>query len=151
MTLCTLESKADEPGVHEAAAALGVALVFLPLDALKAGYERWRVANRLVQAAPFQNGHSYGNIIGRNAEAFAAHPEYYALLENGERDSQRAVAARKLCYSNPGLIELVANDRLRLLEESRRQLSSTSMMAERTSSRSTPRRFEISAASSSAC
>jgi cobalt-precorrin 5A hydrolase len=36
VTLCTLESKADEPGVHEAAAALGVALVFLPLDALKA-------------------------------------------------------------------------------------------------------------------
>ncbi len=36
VTLCTLESKADEPGLHEAAATLGVDLLFLPLDALKA-------------------------------------------------------------------------------------------------------------------
>ncbi len=36
VTLCTLESKADEAGLHEAAATLGVDLVFLPLDALKA-------------------------------------------------------------------------------------------------------------------
>lgn len=36
LTLCTLESKADEPGVHEAARELGVDIVFLPLDALKA-------------------------------------------------------------------------------------------------------------------
>ncbi|MBL1258111.1 cobalamin biosynthesis protein [Methylocystis sp. Sn-Cys] len=36
ITLCTLESKADERGLHEAAKTLGVALVFLPLDALKA-------------------------------------------------------------------------------------------------------------------
>ncbi|WP_424363060.1 cobalamin biosynthesis protein [Methylocystis parvus] len=36
VTLCTLESKSDEPGVHEAAKILGASLVFLPLDALKA-------------------------------------------------------------------------------------------------------------------
>lgn len=36
VTLCTLDSKADEPGIHEAAAALGVDLVFLPLEELKA-------------------------------------------------------------------------------------------------------------------
>jgi cobalt-precorrin 5A hydrolase len=36
VTLCTLESKADEAGLHEAAKALGVDLVFLPLAALKA-------------------------------------------------------------------------------------------------------------------
>jgi cobalt-precorrin 5A hydrolase len=36
VTLCTLESKADEPGLLEAAKILGVGLVFLPLEALKA-------------------------------------------------------------------------------------------------------------------
>ncbi|MGJ0392125.1 MAG: cobalamin biosynthesis protein [Methylocystis sp.] len=36
LTLFTLESKADEPGLHEAAKLLGVPLVFLTLDALKA-------------------------------------------------------------------------------------------------------------------
>lgn len=36
ITLCTLESKADEAGLHEAAQTLGVVLHFLPLAALKA-------------------------------------------------------------------------------------------------------------------
>lgn len=36
LTLCTLESKADEAGFHDAARALGAPLVFLPLEALKA-------------------------------------------------------------------------------------------------------------------
>lgn len=34
--LCALESKAEEAGLHEAARALGVDLVFLPLAALRA-------------------------------------------------------------------------------------------------------------------
>ncbi|GLI93817.1 cobalamin biosynthesis protein [Methylocystis echinoides] len=36
VTLCTLDSKAEEAGFHEAARTLGVDLVFLPLAALKA-------------------------------------------------------------------------------------------------------------------
>jgi cobalamin biosynthesis protein CbiG len=36
LKLCALESKAQEPGLHEAARQLGVDLVFLPLDALRA-------------------------------------------------------------------------------------------------------------------
>jgi cobalamin biosynthesis protein CbiG len=36
VTLYTLDSKAEEAGLHEAAATLGVDLVFLPLAALKA-------------------------------------------------------------------------------------------------------------------
>lgn len=36
LSLCTLESKADEAGLHEAAAMLGVDLIFLPLASLKA-------------------------------------------------------------------------------------------------------------------
>ncbi len=36
LILCTLESKAEEAGLHEAAETLGIDLVFLPLEALKA-------------------------------------------------------------------------------------------------------------------
>lgn len=36
VTLCTLESKKDEAGLHQAARRLGVEIVFLPLEALRA-------------------------------------------------------------------------------------------------------------------
>ena len=90
------------------------------LKPLLANYNRWAIANRLSVGSLMQTGHSYGNIIGRNREEFAQHPEYFALLADGQRDNQRAINARKLCCSDPGLIELVTRDRLRLLEEKRR-------------------------------
>ncbi|MFW6059456.1 MAG: DUF4838 domain-containing protein [Phycisphaeraceae bacterium] len=88
-------------------------------ELLMPAYRRWTVANRLPSAAPFSTGHSYGNIIGRNREAFEQHPEYFALLENGKRDTERHVNARKLCYSNPDLARLVIADRIKKLEEAR--------------------------------
>lgn len=91
------------------------------LKPLMANYDRWAAANRLSESNLTQTGHSYGNIIQRNTKEFAEHPEYYALLADGQRDSTRAVVARKFCYSNPGLIELVAADRLRLLEEEQKR------------------------------
>lgn len=90
------------------------------LAPLMENYTRWAVANRLSVQSLMRTGHSYGNIIGRNAPAFAEHPEYYALLPSGKRDSERAVNARKFCVSNPGLVDLVAEDRLRLLEAEQR-------------------------------
>jgi len=86
------------------------------LAPLMNNYTRWAVANRLSVRSLMRTGHSYGNIVRRNEQAFAEHPEFYALLPSGERDTKRPINARKLCYSNPGLIELVAKDRLRLLE-----------------------------------
>ncbi|MBM83792.1 MAG: hypothetical protein CMJ78_24820 [Planctomycetaceae bacterium] len=83
-------------------------------------YRRWAIANRLSVQSVIRTGHSYGNIIGRNKEAFDAHPEYFALTPDGKRDNERAINARKFCVSNSGLIELVVNDRVRLLEEYRR-------------------------------
>ena len=90
------------------------------LAPLMKNYTRWAIANRLSVRSLMRTGHSYGHIVGRNKEAFAAHPEYYALLPSGKRDFERAVNARKFCFSNPGLIELVANDRLLLLEADQR-------------------------------
>ncbi len=91
-----------------------------PDKTLDANYNRWVMGNRLTTSGLVQTGHSYSHIINRNTAEFEAHPEYYALLENGERDNKRAPAARKFCYSNPGLIDLVSRDRIKLLEESRK-------------------------------
>jgi len=75
-----------------------------PVEGLSDNYRRWAIANRLSVRRLMNTGHSYGNIINRNQEAFAVHPEYYALLSSGDRDNQRSVLARKFCFSNPGLI-----------------------------------------------
>lgn len=90
------------------------------LAPLMENYTRWAIANRLGVRSLMRTGHSYGNMIRRNEKEFAAHPEFYALLPSGKRDFERAVNARKFCFSNPGLIDLVANDRLRLLEAEQR-------------------------------
>jgi hypothetical protein len=87
------------------------------LSPLMENYERWAIANRLSVPSLMHTGHSFGSIIRRNSAAFEAHPEYYAMLRSGERDTKRPINARKFDYSNPELIELVAKDRLRLLEE----------------------------------
>ncbi len=87
---------------------------------LMENYRRWAVANRLSVASVMRTGHSYGNIISRNKATFDKHPEYYALLPSGERDTKASINARKFCFSNPGLIDLVVKDRIRLLEAYRR-------------------------------
>ena len=87
---------------------------------LSANYERWVMGNRLSGQALLNTGHSYGNIILRNAAEFAKHPEYYALTEAGARDHKKVPAASKFCTSNPGLLDLVAQDRIRLLGEMRK-------------------------------
>ena len=86
---------------------------------LKDGYQRWAPATRQSTGGRFHTGHSYGHIIGRNVAAFEAHPEYFDLLDNGERNSKTPINARKFCVSNEELIQLVVNDRKKLLAEYR--------------------------------
>lgn len=83
-------------------------------------YVRWTAANRLTLGGLTRTGHSYGNIIGRNKEAFESHPEYSALQPDGKRDTTSSPAARKFCFSNLDLISLVSEDRQKLLELNRR-------------------------------
>ncbi len=87
------------------------------LRELSNNYRRWVIANRLSIDNTVQCGHSYGNIIGRNQEVFQQHPDYFALLEDGTRDTQQAINARKFCFSNPELVKLVCADRVALLKE----------------------------------
>ena len=73
----------------------------------------------VASAADADGSQGYGNIIQRNQAEFAKHPEYYALNADGDRE-KKVPQASKFCFSNPGLKELVARDRIRLLEENRK-------------------------------
>jgi hypothetical protein len=57
-------------------------------DYAKGPYREWCEKNRAVSGIALSTGHSYGGILSRNKAAFAAHPEYLALV-NGERKSSK--------------------------------------------------------------
>ncbi len=90
------------------------------LKPLMADYVRWTAANRLTLRGLTRTGHSYGNIIGRNPEVFAKNPDLSAMREDGTRDTVSVPNARKFCFSNPELIDLVVEDRRKLLETNRK-------------------------------
>lgn len=73
-------------------------------------FRQWQSRNRRPGAFILQTGHAYQKIVSRNRAAFAAHPEYLALV-NGERRSD------KFCISNPGLRRLVVEDALETLRQ----------------------------------
>jgi len=72
----------------------------------------WGQYNRLGGAFQANAGHAYPAIIQRNRAAFDAHPEYFALLADGQRDTNRVSTARKFCVTNEGLIQLCVDDAL---------------------------------------
>ncbi len=76
-------------------------------------WTRWRDRNRMTPAFRLSTGHVYGRIESRNREEFEANPEYYALV-----DGERRVSGgnRKFCISNPGLRQLVVDDKVRRVE-----------------------------------
>lgn len=82
-------------------------------------YDKWVAFNQMENSTGFKTGHSYSNIIGRNQAAFEAHPEYYAIDENGVSHATWPQAARKFHFANDGLRALCATDRQNLLAQSR--------------------------------
>lgn len=73
-------------------------------------YAKWCERNRAVQGFRLNSGHAYGSILAANRESFAAHPEYYALVD-GERRTKGGDI--KFCISNKGLRELVVQHAIR--------------------------------------
>lgn len=82
-------------------------------------WARWRIRNRVTSGFTLRTGHAYDGIIRANAEAFRAHPEYYALVD-GERRLAGRVDGRgniKFCISNPGLRQLVVDHAVRVMRK----------------------------------
>jgi len=78
-------------------------------------YKRWVECNRQGGAFEPRCGHAWPGIVSRNKDEFAAHPEYFAVMQDGKRDTNRVDAARKFCVSNEGLVDLCIRDSLKLL------------------------------------
>ena len=70
-----------------------------------ASQKHFNLVNRHV-GEYLDTGHMYEAFIARNRTEFAAHPEYYALV-NGKRES--ISGNTKLCISNPGLRALMVD------------------------------------------
>jgi len=86
-----------------------------------ADQKNWDRYNRMGGAFRASTGHSYPAIINRNKAEFEKHPEYFAILANGQRDTNRVYQARKFCVSNEGLVQLCINDAFRQFEASKDQ------------------------------
>ena len=70
----------------------------------------WAAWNGLGGNAGIVGGAAGCGLRGGWAEHGAAHPEWFALQADGTRDQSKAKERWRLCVSNPGLIEHVAND-----------------------------------------
>ncbi|MEA3208277.1 MAG: hypothetical protein QOE70_1334 [Chthoniobacter sp.] len=73
-------------------------------------YKEWCARNRAVAGVALNTGHSYDGILHRNKPAFAAHPEYLAVVGGVRKGA-------KFCISNPDLRKLVIEDALRQFEK----------------------------------
>ncbi len=70
----------------------------------------WSAWNGLGGNIGIVGGSAGCGLRGGWDENGAAHPEWFALQADGTRDQSKAKGRWRLCISNPGLIEHVAND-----------------------------------------
>lgn len=82
-------------------------------------YQHWIQRNRAVAGLRVNTSHEYGRIQSRNKEAFAANPEYYALV-GGERKSGWHA---KFNVTHPGLRQLVVDDAIQWFRDNPGELS----------------------------
>ena len=98
---------------------------------------QWYRATRQGAYSNLSFGHTWGSIIRRNIEEFKAHPEYFRMNEKGERESfdnyprgkNPPPEAMHFCVSNPDLMKLCLEDRIKLLEEMRKQAPTQSLVS----------------------
>lgn len=76
-------------------------------------YEAWCAKNRCVNGIALSTGHAYDGIVNAAREEFAAHPEYWPLL-NGKR---QPVVNPKPCLSNPTVRALFVRQALARFEQ----------------------------------
>ena len=105
---------ADARGAAQGLASLGFTLA--DSQAVKEAASRteseggWGAWNGLGGNIGIVGGAAGGGLRGGWAEHGKAHPEWFALQVNGTRDQSKAKERWRLCVSNQGLIEHVAND-----------------------------------------
>ncbi len=81
---------------------------------MDAGWTTWQ---RLGANIGIGGGHAGAGLRGGWAEHGEKHTEWFALQADGTRNQADAEGRWRLCKSNPGLIDFVANDIIRRLNE----------------------------------
>lgn len=110
------------------------------LASLGSSVAEYKAAMETAQKTEAEGGWGFWNGLGGNigivggaagcglrggwAEHGATHPEWFALQADDTRDQSKAKERWRLCVSNPGLIEHVANDIIAQLKEKPRSVVS---------------------------
>lgn len=76
-------------------------------------YKQWCRRNRAVQGFRLNSGHSYDSIVAAHQAEFAAHPEYFALIDGQRRTRGGDI---KFCIANAGLRKLVVEHAVRTIK-----------------------------------
>ncbi|WP_395744663.1 DUF4838 domain-containing protein [Prosthecobacter sp.] len=106
-------------GLDVRGAAQGLAALGLTLDDYKTARDAasvtesaggWAEWHRLGGNIGIVGGAAGYGLRGGWEEHGAAHPDWFALQADGTRDQSKAKERWRLCISNPGLVEQVAND-----------------------------------------
>lgn len=79
-------------------------------DELKRTYGIWCDGNRLGGVTKYKIGHTYASTVLRHRAEFEAHPEYFAMAEDGTR--LPFALHQSLCYSNPQVAKFFIEDKL---------------------------------------
>ncbi|HOS44559.1 MAG TPA: DUF4838 domain-containing protein, partial [Armatimonadota bacterium] len=72
-------------------------------------YDEWCLRNRAAGSFTLNTGHAYDGIIAKNKATFAAHPEFFALVQGQRKPS-------KFCIANPELRTLVVEYAVKAFE-----------------------------------
>jgi hypothetical protein len=86
---------------------------------LEEAYKTWCDANRLGGVTKYKIGHTYASTVSRHEADFRAHPEYFAMDENGNR--LPFGHHQSLCYSNPEVARFFIEDKLAELRADRQE------------------------------
>jgi len=80
-------------------------------------YNRWVEGNRLGGLAPYKCGHTYPHTVEGHKDLFQAHPEYFAMKEDGTRIPYGKY--HSLCYSNPDVASIFIEEKVAELRASK--------------------------------
>ena len=78
-------------------------------EAQATDYKTWCDANRLGGVTGYKIGHTYASTVARHQKEFEAHPEYFAMNEDGTR--RPFAQHQSLCYSNPQVAKFFIEDK----------------------------------------
>lgn len=82
-------------------------------------YRQWAARNRATAGFVLNTSHEYNNIRKRHEQAFAEHPQYFAMIDGQHKATPHA----KFNVASPGLQQLVIDDAITWFEQHPNEVS----------------------------